>query len=233
MGSKLILVVDDDPDILTLLKDNLELDGYRVATAANGRKALNLFHELSVALIILDLALPDIDGIGICRTIRESSDVPIIMLTARDRVPDRVLGLQMGADDYLVKPFAYPELAARIKARLRRRNTGAAVPAPVDCGDLSIDPATRTVSRNGERIELTPTEFGLLLFLAQNRGKAVARRTILDTLWPSGEVHRGSRTVDVHIQHLRSKLEHDPTNPVCIMTVQGVGYLFCGKSDCP
>jgi len=160
-----ILLVDDDPDILRILKDNLELDGYNVAVSSTGKDALQVFDKARPGLIILDLSLPDIDGIQVCRCIRDKSSVPIIMLTARDRVPEKVLGLESGADDYMSKPFDYLELAARIKALLRR--SGAVTPAEViEIGCFKIDNGQNTVWKNGRKIMLTQREFNLLFFLS-------------------------------------------------------------------
>jgi DNA-binding response OmpR family regulator len=221
-----ILLVDDDPDILRILKDNLELDGYQVRTATTGREALQLFGQGGCDLVILDLSLPDIDGIQVCRSIREKSPTPIIMLTARDRVPDKVLGLETGADDYVVKPFDYLELSARVRACLRRR------PAPVHAeevlkiGDLKIDPGRNTVWKASEKISLTQRQFRLLLLLARHAGKVLERSAIRRSLWPEGELYKDSRAIDVHIQHLRLKLHDNPNNPEYIRTIQGVGYML-------
>ncbi|MBI4965414.1 MAG: response regulator transcription factor [Desulfomonile tiedjei] len=226
MESCQILLVDDDPDILTILKDNLELDGYQVLSTVTGREALQLFERARPDLIILDLSLPDIDGIQVCRSIREKSQVPIIMLTARDRVPDKVLGLETGADDYVVKPFDYLELSARVRACLRRRPTPVSVEEVLEIGDLRIDTGKNTVWRVGEKISLTHREFRLLLLLARNAGKVLERRAIRLALWPEGELYKDSRAIDVHVQHLRSKLQDNPTKPEYIKTIQGVGYML-------
>lgn len=226
MSSERVLVVDDDEDILRILKDNLELDGYEVETVATGKDALESFVRLRLDLIVLDLALPDVDGIQVCRRIREKSDIPIIMLTARDRVPDKVLGLESGADDYLVKPFDYLELAARVKACLRRRRPISEGSEVLEVGDLKIEVAKNTVWKNEDRVSLTQREFALLLLLARNAGSVMNRATIRRTLWPSGDLYRDSRAIDVHIQHLRCKLEVNPAQPQYIVTVQGVGYMM-------
>jgi len=226
MQSFHILVVDDDPDILRILQDNLELDGYRVSTASTGKEALQVFEGVPPSLIVLDLFLPDIDGIQVCRSIREKSSIPIIMLTARDRITDKVLGLETGADDYVVKPFDYLELAARIKACLRRSRP---VPRPeriLHFKDLVIDPAKGLVLKRGEKVKVTQREFRLLALLAGNIGKTMNRAAIRSALWPEGELYKDSRAIDVHIQHLRSKLEDNPADPQYIKTVQGVGYAF-------
>jgi DNA-binding response OmpR family regulator len=228
MDATRILVVDDDPDILRILKDNLELDGYRVSAATSGKEALSLFDRHPPALVILDLSLPDIDGIVVCRRIRGNSDVPIIILTARDGVPHKVLGLETGADDYMVKPFDYLELAARIKARLRRRAGSPEAVRSFEIGALKIDPGTMTVWKDGAKVALTRRQYDLLLLLAGNRGKPLSRAKIRENLWPDGEIPRDSRAIDVHIQHLRSKIEDNPCDPKNIVTVAGVGYMFDG-----
>jgi DNA-binding response OmpR family regulator len=226
MAASRILVADDDPDILRILRDNLELDGYRVFTASTGKEALELFEKVPAVLIILDLSLPDIDGIQVCRSIRDKSNIPIIMLTARDRLPDKVLGLETGADDYLVKPFNYLELAARIKACLRRRGQVISSAESIELGDLKIDVGKNTVWKRGEKVSLTQREFTLLLLLARNAGRVLNRTVIRHALWPEGELYRDSRVIDVHIQHLRSKLEDNPAEPRYIVTVPGVGYML-------
>lgn len=226
MESCQILLVDDDPDILRILKDNLELDGYRVCTASTGKEALQSFEVCRAGLIVLDLFLPDIDGIQVCRSIRERSSIPIIMLTARDRITDKVLGLETGADDYMVKPFDYLELAARIKACLRRSRPAPSSERISEFGDLTVDPAKSTVWKRGEKVKLTQREFRLLLLLAGNSGKVLGRTAIRHALWPEGELYKDSRAIDVHIQHLRSKLEDNPADPLYIKTVQGIGYMF-------
>jgi len=226
MEARRILVVDDDPDILRILRDNLELDGYRVITASTGREALHLFEKVPAALIILDLYLPDMDGIQVCRSIREKSSIPVIMLTARDRVPDKVLGLETGADDYLVKPFDYLELAARIRVCLRRQGPVVRPAESIEVGDLRIDLVKNTVWKSEVKVALTRTEFTLLLLLARNVGRVLNRAAIRQTLWPEGELYRDSRVIDVHVQHLRSKLEDNPAEPQYIVTVPGVGYML-------
>jgi DNA-binding response OmpR family regulator len=222
-----ILVVDDDPDILMILKDNLKLDGYRVLCARDGREALDLFGSHPVDLIVLDLMLPDLDGLQICRTVRAGSRVPIILLTAKDAISDKVLGLECGADDYMVKPFDYLELAARIRARLRRSG-GFEDPLPpvLEIGNLKLDQTARQAHLNGRNVSLTKKEFDLLLLLVRHAGRVLDRETIRQTLWPENRLYKWSRTIDVHIQHLRAKLEPDLDTPHCIITVQGVGYML-------
>jgi len=222
-----ILVVDDDPDILMILKDNLELDGYRVLCARDGREALDLFGSHRIDLIVLDLMLPDLDGLQICRTMRAGSRVPIILLTAKDAVSDKVLGLECGADDYMVKPFDYLELAARIRARFRRSGGFEdQLPPVLEVGSLKLDQTARQARLNGRNVSLTKKEFDLLLLLVRHIGRVLDRETIRQALWPENRLYKWSRTIDVHIQHLRAKLEPDPDTPHCIITVQGVGYML-------
>ncbi|MDQ7785131.1 MAG: response regulator transcription factor [Desulfomonilaceae bacterium] len=226
MNASRILLVDDDVDILRILEDNLNLDGYLVTAVSTGKDAEDSFSRQEPDLVILDLTLPDIDGIQICLSIREKSDVPIIMLTARDRIPDKVLGLETGADDYMVKPFDYLELAARVKACLRRRRPMPADAEMLTLGDLEIDISQNMVRKRGERIRLTQRQFTLLVLLARNAGRVLNRQAIRSALWPDGELYRDSRAIDVHIQHLRSKLEDNPAEPRFIKTIQGVGYML-------
>jgi DNA-binding response OmpR family regulator len=226
-----ILVVDDDPDILRILKDNLELDGYRVFTAMGGKEALSLFEEVEPSLVLLDLSLPDIDGIQVCRIIRVRSSIPIIVLTARERVSDKVLGLDSGADDYLVKPFDYLELAARIRVCLRRNGKPIACRDDFSQGDLKMQRSGKVVWKGQTKIDVTQREFDLLLLLVRNSGKVMSRAEIRRALWPEGELYRDSRAIDVHVQHLRSKLEENPADPRFIKTVQGIGYVFTMPGD--
>ena len=219
-----VLVVDDDADILRILKDNLELDGYQTLCASSGRQALELFHAENIHLVLLDLMLPDIDGIQVCRAVRAQSQVPIIMLTAKDAVTDKVLGLESGADDYIVKPFDYLELAARVRARLRR--PGLPDGGMLKIGVLYLDAASRQVRLNGENVPLTKKEFDLLYLLARHAGQVLDRETIRRSLWPAKTLYRWSRAIDVHIQHLRAKLETGHGAGDCIVTVQGVGYML-------
>ncbi len=226
MEDSRILLVDDDVDILRILEDNLKLDGYQVTAVSTGRAALRAFRETEPDLVILDLTLPDIDGIQICLSIREVSNVPIIMVTARDRIPDKVLGLETGADDYMVKPFDYLELAARVKACLRRRRPVVAYSELLKLGEIEIDVGRNSVRKGGIEIKLTQRQFTLLVLLARNSGRVLNRQAIRRVLWPDGDLYRDSRAIDVHIQHLRSKLEDNPAEPRYIKTIQGVGYIL-------
>lgn len=226
MGRFKILLVDDDPDILTILKDNLELDDYHVVTAATGAECLDRYDREAVDLVILDLMLPDMDGIQVCRSLRSRSRTPIIMLTARDSVSDRVLGLESGADDYVVKPFDYLELAARIKARLRRGRSYTELEAVLEAGKLRLNPDKREAELDGRRVALTKKEFDLLSLLVVHAGRVLDRNAIRRELWPGEKLYKWSRTIDVHIQHLRSKIEKNPERPAYIKTVPGVGYIL-------
>lgn len=226
-----ILLVDDDPDICIILRDNLEIDGYRVTSVSNGKDALKTFHADTPSLVILDLSLPDTDGLQVCRFIRNCSQVPIIILTARDRISDKVVGLECGADDYLVKPFDYLELAARIRACLRRAGLTSTHSTIIRSGDVTIDRSKRQVIKSGREIDLTRRQFDLLMLFVQNPDRALARKEIRNTVWPEGRIYDDSRVIDVHIQHLRHKLEEDPSKPQLIVTVPGVGYKYC--PPCP
>ncbi|MFH1982751.1 MAG: response regulator transcription factor [Pseudomonadota bacterium] len=221
-----ILVIDDDPDIRAILRDNLELDGYAVLIAPDGKAGLDNFHREMVDLVILDLMLPDMDGIQVCRAIRSRSTVSIIMLTAKDGVSDKVLGLEHGADDYIVKPFDYLELAARIKARLRRSKQIYSHDSARQCGPLRMFSATYEVELNGRLIRLTPKEFELLGLLVRFAGQPLDREDIRKEIWPKADIYRWSRTIDVHIQHLRAKLTIPEDCPELIRTVPGIGYML-------
>ena len=219
-----VLVVDDDTDILTIIQDNLRLDGYTVTTAASGKAALDHFERARPDILVLDLMLPDMDGIQVCRAIRRHSQVPIILLTAKDGVSDKVLGLESGADDYLVKPFDYLELAARIKARLRRGADYRRLSEVTIVGDWELVPQRRGVTVDGRSVQLTKKEFDLLSLLFKHSGQVLERETIRRVLWPKAQIYHWSRAIDVHIQHLRAKLETAPETPAYIITVPGVGY---------
>ncbi len=223
---KTLLLVDDDPDILTVLRGNLELSGYRVLTVGTAKEALETCQRDGVDLVVLDLVLPDMDGVQVCCRLREMDEtLPIVMLTARDSVVDKVLGLECGADDYVVKPFEFLELQARIKACLRRREIpGEKLPERLERGPLVIDRASYKAWLNGKTLDLTKKEFDLLYFLASYPGQAMSREDIRHALWGKRQLYTWSRTIDVHIQHLRQKLERDPKNPELILTVPGVGY---------
>jgi len=220
---KRILVVDDEPSIVELIRVNLEDGGYEVGIAADGDEALERFSQEAWDLVILDLMLPGVDGIEVCRRIRKESQVPIIMLTAKADEIDRVLGLEMGADDYVTKPFSPRELLARVRAVLRRVPDTVVTGELIQYGRLRLNLEKRTVEIDGERVQLTPREFDLLHLLARYPGRIFQRDYLLEQLWEY-EYTGGSRTVDVHIRRLRQKLEHHPQYAEAIETVHGIGY---------
>ncbi len=220
-----ILIVDDDQDIVQTLKGNLELDGYEVLSAFDGRNGVNMAKKHRPDLIILDLGLPDIDGIKACQIIRRELDSPIIMLTARDGVSDTVLGLECGADDYMIKPFNFLELSARIKAILKRVERDL-VKHHCEIKDLFMDFKTRKVSVGGEEIKLTKTEFELLELFVSYPDEVLSREFIANQIWRDSKLYQHSRALDVHVQRLRKKIEPDVENPEYIVTVAGVGYKF-------
>jgi len=225
-----VLVVEDEESLLFTLAHNLKREGYQVLTAARGDDGLRLAREKHPDLIVLDVMLPGIDGIQVCRMLRRDSDVPIIMLTALGGEGDRVAGLDTGADDYLAKPFGMRELMARIRALLRRSGPRAAPdlgPSVIVAGDLTIDRERREVTRGGKLLRMKPKEFELLLFFAQHPGKVFSREQILDEVW-GYDFYGGPRTVDVHVRWLRQKIERDPANPARLRTIRGSGYLFEG-----
>ena len=227
MPGELIMVVDDEANIVELVRLYLEQEGFRVTCAADGAAALEVVEKECPDLLVLDIMLPEIDGWEVCRRVRAASQVPIIMLTARDAEVDRIVGLEIGADDYLVKPFSPRELVARVKAVLRRSQAPQAEEAAgrFEAGGLDIDPARRKVTRGEQEICLTTKEFDLLYLLALNRGIVFTRERLLERVW--GYDYAGdTRTVDVHLRHLREKLEQDPAQPAYLLTVWGVGYKF-------
>ena len=234
--TKKVLVVEDEPTLLETLEYNLSRRDYEVFTAADGPTALEVARRERPDLILLDLMLPGIDGIEVCRVLRQEMSVPILMLTARDEEVDKVVGLEVGADDYMTKPFSMRELMARVKALLRRErlireelSAGERVsgePA-MTFGDLAIDTSRREVTRDGEILPLKPREYELLVFLARHRGIVLSRNLILERVW-GWDYDGGSRTVDVHVHWLREKIEPDPKNPSRLVTVRGVGYRFDG-----
>lgn len=224
--AKKILIVDDEKKIVELVKAYLVQAGFKVITAYDGKQALNAFKLEQPALVILDLMLPELDGLDVARAIRKASDVPIIMLTARAEDADRIAGLELGADDYVVKPFNPRELVARVRAVLRRAEGGfVSRPKVIEAGDLVINLSSHEVHLKGEKIELTPLEFKLLATLANQPGRVFSRLQLLEAL--SGTTYAAfDRTIDSHIKNLRKKIEPDPKNPVYILTVHGVGYKF-------
>lgn len=225
-----VLVVEDEEALLFTLAHNLRRQGYNVLTAVRGDDGLKLAREKSPDLIVLDLMLPGLDGVQVCRLLRRDTRVPIIMLTALGGESDRVAGLDTGADDYVTKPFGMRELMARVRALLRRSAAGPAlapVAAPVMSGDLEVDCERREVRKAGKRVQMKPKEFDLLLFFAQHPGRVFSREQILDEVW-GRDFYGGPRTVDVHVRWLRQKIEDEPGRPVRLRTVRGSGYLFEG-----
>lgn len=225
-----VLVVEDEEALLFTLAHNLRREGYSVMTASRGDDALKLAREQHPDLIVLDVMLPGIDGMQVCRLLRRDTQVPIIMLTALGGEGDRVAGLDTGADDYMPKPFGMRELMARIRALLRRSGPRAKPdlgPTMIVSGDLQIDRDRREVRQGGNVVKLKPKEFELLLFFVQHPGRVFSREQILDEVW-GYDFYGGPRTVDVHIRWLRQKIEDDPANPTRLRTVRGSGYLFEG-----
>lgn len=230
-----ILVVEDEPTLVETLRYNLVRQGYEVSTAVDGATALTLARKEAPDLILLDIMLPELDGIEVCRILRQEMTVPIIMLTARDEEIDKVVGLEVGADDYIAKPFSMRELMARVKAHLRRvrlirqessgERTAEEEGQRLSAGDITVDLGRREVLKQGAAVAVTPREFELLAFLARNRGMVLSRDLILERVW-GWDFAGGTRTVDVHVRGLREKLEDDPAHPVHIVTVRGAGYRF-------
>ena len=225
---KTILVADDEPTLVATLKYNLERESYAVVTAADGEAALAMARETRPDLIVLDLMMPGLNGLEVCRILRKEMQVPVLMLTARDDETDKVAGLELGADDYVTKPFSMRELTARVRALLRRAEYA---PPPeqgvMSTGDLIIDLPKRAVSRDGTHLPLKPKEFELLTFFARNPSRAFTREQLLNHIW--GYDYAGdTRTVDVHVRWLRQKIEAEPDQPTRLITIRGVGYRFDG-----
>jgi two-component system, OmpR family, response regulator len=226
--SATILLVDDEESVQKLLTYPLERDGYRVVQARDGDEALARFDAEEIDLVVLDVMLPRLDGLEVCKRLRTRSAVPIVMLTARDDELDKVLGLELGADDYITKPFSIREFRSRVRALLRRASTPRYEPRDeetLELDGLRIDPARRAVEVAGTPVQLTYVEFELLRTLAQRPGRVFSRQALLEALW-GGSDYREPRTIDVHVRHLREKLEPDPREPQYILTVRGVGYRF-------
>jgi DNA-binding response OmpR family regulator len=231
-----ILLVDDERAILTLLSYPLRKDGYEVVQAADGSEALSRFAESRFDLVVLDVMMPKLDGLEVCRRLRAQSSVPIIMLTAKAEEIDKVLGLELGADDYICKPFSMREFRSRVKAALRRAGMGAPAPnangaseqaeePPLQVGELAIDFAKRSVRVRGEHVQTTFVEFEILSALALSPGRVFTRDVLLSRIW-GDSAYRDPRTIDVHIRHLREKVELDAKEPEYLFTVRGVGYRF-------
>jgi two-component system alkaline phosphatase synthesis response regulator PhoP len=226
--SQKILVVDDELDIVKVVRAYLEQSGFRVITASDGEQALAIFRHEQPDLIVLDLNLPKLNGLDVCRAIRRDSNAPIIMLTARVDETDRLIGLEIGADDYIVKPFSPREVVARVRTVLRRSTPAPAQPSLIIVGALSIDPLKHEVQLHNRSIDLTPSEFNILLAMASQPGRAFSRMELLDAA--QGESYEGyERSIDVHIKNLRQKLGDEPRDPTYILTVYGVGYKFNDK----
>ena len=218
-----ILIVDDEQAIVDIVRAYLEREGYRVAVANDGKAGLEMFHRESPALLVLDLMLPGLSGWDVCRAVRKESDVPIIMLTARDDVTDKIVGLELGADDYVTKPFDPKELVSRVRAVLRRSENKGGARRVYALGDLTMDADRRVVRRAGKPVQLTATEFDLLRAFVEAPGRVFSRLQLLDRV--QGEAYEGyERTIDSHIKNLRKKIESDPEHPRYIVTVYGVGY---------
>jgi two-component system, OmpR family, alkaline phosphatase synthesis response regulator PhoP len=222
-----ILIVEDDPAVRDILRIALEREGMTVEVVGNGERALESFRDAdTLDLVILDIVLPDIDGITLCQQLRRSSDVPIVMLTAREGERNVVVGLEVGADDYVTKPASPAEVVSRVRAHLRRRRMDAqAANIKYELRDLVIDVSRRQVWVRGEQVDLTTTEFGILSLLAAHPGWVYSRQQIMQQLW-DGDFYGEARSADVHIQRIRKKIESDPKNPHYIQTVRGIGYKF-------
>ncbi len=227
--SRSVLVVEDEENLLAALRYNLEHDGHSVLTAADGAKGLETARAVSPDLIILDVMLPGLDGLEVCRILRRESDAPILMLTAKGEEIDRVVGLELGADDYVAKPFSMRELMARVRALMRRPRSRTAGPRgeTLQAGPLMLDTEAHSARLGGEELRLKPREFDLLALFMRNPGRAFTRDQILERLW--GHDYIGDvRTVDVHVRWLREKIEAEPSAPARIITIRGVGYRFEG-----
>jgi DNA-binding response OmpR family regulator len=229
VDSSTILLVDDEASVRKVLTFPLERDGYTVVQAANGEEALERFEAQPVDLVVLDIMLPKLDGLEVCKRLRAQSTVPIIMLTARDDELDKVLGLELGADDYITKPFSIREFRSRVKALLRRARTpwheGSESEEQIVAAGLLVDVPRRTVEVRGKRAQLTYVEFELLRTLMAHPGRVYSRRMLLEALWGTADF-RDPRTIDVHVRHLREKIEADSHRPETILTVRSVGYRF-------
>jgi len=227
--SSTFLLVEDEESVRKVLTFPLERDGFTVVQAADGEEALRRFGETAPDLVVLDIMLPKLDGLEVCKRLRATSSVPIIMLTARDDELDKVIGLELGADDYITKPFSIREFRSRVRALLRRAKAPRAdadeVDERIETDGLVIDVPRRSVEVRGEPVQLTYVEFELLRTLAAHPGRVYSRRMLLEALWKSAD-YRDPRTIDVHVRHLREKLEAEPRTPEYILTVRGVGYRF-------
>jgi two-component system alkaline phosphatase synthesis response regulator PhoP len=224
------LVVDDEPQIVKVLRAYLEKAGFQVVTAGDGNSAVSIFRQSRPDFVILDLNLPGMDGLDVCRTIRRDSNIPILMLTARVEEADRLIGLELGADDYVVKPFSPREVVARVRTIFRRISSETIKPEIIQAGSLTIDLGGHSVTRSSQSLELTPTEFAILVTLANQPKRVLSRMQIMEQAM--GESFEGyERTIDAHVKNLRNKLEPNPKKPSYIHTVFGVGYKFEARED--
>ncbi|MCD6022711.1 MAG: DNA-binding response regulator [Actinomycetia bacterium] len=222
-----ILIVEDEAALADTVRYNLEREGYSVAVASDGRRALDLFRTDDPSLVILDLMLPELSGLDVCRQIRQSSNVPIIMVTAKDSEADKVSGLELGADDYVTKPFSVRELVSRVRAHLRREDMmdGSAASATFTGGPVELDPIRHEVRIRGQLIAVPPKEFALLQMLLRLKGRLLTRDHLIAEVW-GGDYFGDTKTLDVHVKRLRQKIEEDPHQPVHLVTVRGLGYRF-------
>ncbi|MDE3077109.1 MAG: response regulator transcription factor [Chloroflexota bacterium] len=229
-----VLVVDDEASLVELIQGYLEREGYEVGSAADGQRALELARDYQPDVVVLDLMLPGLDGIEVCRQLRQFSDAYILMLTARTEEIDKIVGLSVGADDYLTKPFSPRELVARVKAMLRRPRSGAPASTDIDdaaryrFGAIEVDEGRHEVSKAGDVVALTAREFALLVKLASHAGRVFTRAQLLEGVW--GDEYYDDHVVDVHISNLRRKLENDPAHPRFLQTVRGVGYRLADRA---
>ncbi len=221
-----VLIVDDEPTILETVEMKLRKEGFSTFTADSAEEGMRLFRRVKPDLILLDVMLPNRSGMDLCRAVRKDSAIPIIFVSARGEEADRIKGLELGADDYIVKPFNLTEVAARVKAVLRRA-TGEPVREVVERGNLKIDPRSHECFLGDKQLSLSPKEFALIYFLAQNAGQVFSREVLLDRVW-GRDAYVSARTVDVHVRWLRTHVEEDPNSPVRLLTVRGVGYKFLG-----
>jgi DNA-binding response OmpR family regulator len=222
-----VLVVDDEPIVREVVVRYLRREGYRTLEAADGERARELLEQDLPNLVVLDVMLPGTDGLSLCRWIRARSELPVILLTARGEEADRIVGLELGADDYVTKPFSPRELAARVRTVLRRASPPVLTEARLSLGDLEIDASTREVTKRGDPVQLTALEFDLLWFLASNRRRVFSRSQLMDRVW-GYEAALDTGTVTVHVRRLREKIEDEPSRPKLLETVWGVGYRFAG-----
>lgn len=221
-----ILVVDDEPMVREVVVAYLQREGFRVVEATTGTEALQLIAESRPDLVVLDVMLPELDGFGVLSELRKANDIPVILLTAKTEEPDRVLGLELGADDYVVKPFSPRELVARVRSVLRRTAAPTASPEVLEFDGLVVDEQAREVTVNGDTVEMTPKEFDLIAFLARSPRQVFSRGQLLEQVWDSSPDWQDPSTVTVHVRRLRRKIEENPDDPRWITTVWGVGYRF-------